>query len=67
MLVIAPGCNTSEFAGLPVVTDPGRVGEIDAVLIAETADPQGAFDSLMKTALADRLITPPLLHVMRGK
>ncbi len=63
--VIAPGCNTDEFAGLPVVTDAAKVPDVDAVLIADIDDPQGVFDSLVGTRSSACLLTPPLLHVTR--
>ncbi len=63
--VIAPGCNTDEFAGLPVVTDTTKIPAVDAILIADIDDPQSAFDALIETQPIERLLTPPLLHVTR--
>ena len=65
VVVIAPGCNTDSFAGLPVVADLALTPAIDAILIADAEDPQTAFDSLAKSYPAARLLTPPLLHVTR--
>jgi hypothetical protein len=63
--VIAPGCNTDEFAGLPVVADASLATDVDAILVADMDDPQGAFDSLVETRSLACLLTPPLLHVTR--
>ena len=63
--VIAPGCNTNHFAGLPVVTDTAKIPAVDAILIADINDPQGAFNVLAEAQSAERLLTPPLLHVTR--
>ncbi len=68
--VIAPGCNTPEFAGLPVVGDLGDLGELrdgDAILIADINDPQAAFDELRRRLPEERILTPPLLHVSRNR
>ncbi|MFQ5957930.1 MAG: winged helix-turn-helix transcriptional regulator [Alphaproteobacteria bacterium] len=65
--VIAPGCNTPEFAGLPVVRDLGGVRDRDAVLIADINDPQAAFDELRDRLPEERILTPPLLHVSRNR
>lgn len=63
--VISPGCNTDEFAGLPVIADASMALEVDAILVADMDDPQGAFDSLLGTRSSACLLTPPLLHVTR--
>jgi len=65
--VIAPGCNTDEFAGLPVVADASMVANVNAILVADMDDPQGAFDSLVGTRSSECLLTPPLLHVTRDQ
>jgi DNA-binding MarR family transcriptional regulator len=65
--VIAPGCNTPEFAGLPVVGDLGELRDGDAILIADINDPQAAFDELRQHLPEDRILTPPLLHVSRNR
>ena len=65
VVVIAPGCNTDEFAGLPVIADAAQAPAIDAILIADAQNPQAAFDSLAESFPTARLLTPPLLHVTR--
>ena len=67
VVVIAPGCNTDEFAGLPVVADAAMAPAFDAVLLADIDNSQGAFDSLAESHAVERLLTPPLLHVTRDE
>ena len=64
--IIAPGCNTATFAGLPVVADTAAAPELDAVLVADIADPQAAFEALRAVLPEERVLTPSLLHVSRN-
>ncbi len=65
--VIAPGCNAPELAGLPVAADTASAPPFDAVLVADIADPQAAYDRLYRDLPDERIVTPPLLHVSRDR
>lgn len=67
--VIDVATNQSVFADLPVVRDmnldDGRT--IDAVVLADTVEPQRAFDELAARFPQERILTPPFLHVSRRR
>ena len=65
--VIAPGCNAPELAGLPVAADTASAPPFDAVLIADIADPQAAYDGLCRDLPDERIVIPALLHVSRDR
>lgn len=65
--LIAPGCNAPELAGLPVAADTVSAPPFDAVLIADIADPQAAYDGLRRDLPDERIVTPALLHVSRDR
>lgn len=53
------------FLGLPLAGSLDEFGEVDAVLVADLAQPQDAYDSLAAIFSADRLLTPALLRIRR--
>ncbi len=63
--VIAPGLNAAEVAGLPVAASIEAVAEVDAVLVTDIGMPQVTYESLCNGLPAERVLTPPLLHVSR--
>ena len=63
--VIAPGCNTPEFAGLPVATGLAAAPDFDALMIADINDPQAIYDALNGALPDRRILTPRLLYVSR--
>lgn len=50
---------------LPVVSDLGALGAVDAVLVTDLADPQGMYDFLVGPLPADRVLIPKLLGIER--
>lgn len=64
--VIAPGRNEGQFHGRSVVGDV--VGAIalgaEVVVLADNKAPQAVYDRLNIELSADRLLAPPLLHVV---
>ncbi|HEX6960175.1 MAG TPA: winged helix-turn-helix transcriptional regulator [Ferrovibrio sp.] len=67
--VIAPGKNVGQFHGRPVVADLAAALALGAevVAVADNATPQATYDRLIGGLPADRLLAPPLLHVMTAK
>ncbi len=66
--VVDPGRNSAEFCDLPVVQSTNSAGNpesIDAVVITTIDAPQEAFDTLAAHMGPERVLTPPLLYVMR--
>jgi len=63
--VIAHGKNVQLFHGCPVVGDAQAAMDAgaEAIVIADSAQPQMLHDSLATHISADRLVAPPLLHV----
>lgn len=57
----------SAFAGLTVVSSPDSLANLDAVLVTELQAPQAAFDVLSRSFLPERIVTPPLLRIVRER
>jgi len=54
------------YAGLAVVPSLAEIGGVDAVLVTDMRDPQGAYDRLREALSDDRILTPALLRIVRG-
>ena len=67
VVVIAPGCNAKEVAGLPVATDIEAASAVDAVLVTDIRGSQATYDALRERLPEERVLTPRLLHVSRGR
>lgn len=66
--IVDPARNEDRFCDLPIVRDLGELADgIDAVLVTCAQSPQDAFDMLSAILPADRIVTPPLLHVSRDR
>lgn len=63
--VIDPEDTAAQCAGLPLVGAPPPQGTIDAILLTDLRMPQQTFDGLRGQFPADRILTPPLLQVVR--
>lgn len=63
--VIDPEDTAAQCAGLPLVGTPPPQGTIDAILLTDLRMPQQTFDGLRGQFPADRILTPPLLQVVR--
>lgn len=63
--LLDPGRNTERFAGMPVVHSLAEAGSFDAVFLADTKSPQASFDALAGHIVADRVLTPKMLRVVR--
>ncbi len=64
--VIDPEDTAAQCAGLPLVHTPPPRGTIDAVILTDLRMPQQTFDALCGHFPADRILTPPLLQVVRA-
>jgi DNA-binding MarR family transcriptional regulator len=53
-----------EYAGLPVTSDPSVISDIDAVVICDIADPQGAYNEACHHFPRDRVLAPKFLGVV---
>ncbi len=54
------------FLNLSVVTDLAALGEVDAVIITDTAAPQAVYEQLLRFFPGERVLTPDLLGVVRN-
>jgi len=59
--------NAPTFCGLKVISSIDAAGEVDAYIITDSNAPQPVFDQLVKTVTPERILTPPSLHVARGR
>jgi hypothetical protein len=64
--ILAAQAKAAPFAGLTVVATAAELGELDAILITDLANPQRTFDDLAISFPAERLIAPKLLRIARG-
>jgi DNA-binding MarR family transcriptional regulator len=60
-----PDPTSDRYAGLRVAKTPTELEPLDAILITDLRDPQGAYERLSGLMANDRLMTPPLLRVLR--
>lgn len=68
--VIDPSRNQQRLVDLTVVRSLDEIGgpdAVDAVIITDTENPQRAFDEFSRRFGAERVLTPPLLHVARNR
>ncbi|MDH3703606.1 MAG: winged helix-turn-helix transcriptional regulator [Alphaproteobacteria bacterium] len=63
---IDPGESGSQLAGLPVANDLSAFGTVDAVLVTDLKAPQETYERLRAILPAERILTPALLHIVRG-
>lgn len=68
---LAPGSSHNPeypaFAGLTVVSSPDTLPNLDAVLVTDLQAPQAVFDALSKSFQPERVLTPPLLRIVRER
>ena len=58
---------SAQFGGLPVAAALSELGDVDAVLVTDLKAPQAAFDGLRAVMSEERILTPRLLRVIRGR
>jgi DNA-binding MarR family transcriptional regulator len=58
---------STAFGRVPVARDLKALGEIDAVIVTDLQRPQTTFDTTCAVLPADRVLAPPLLHVVRPR
>ena len=63
--IVDPALGRDSFAGLPVVADPAALERLDAVIVTDLTAPQNVFDALTAHLVSERILTPPLLQVVR--
>ncbi len=63
--VVAPGRNTTHFAGLPVVTGLSSAPPFDAVMVTDTLQSRQTYESLRHCLQEERILLAPLLHIVR--
>ncbi len=65
--IVDPARNRDRFAGLPLLRGLPPRDSFDAVLVTDVNDPQACFEAALRALPAHRVLTPPLLHVSRGR
>lgn len=63
--IVGPDHAGPRFAGYPVAATPEALGAVDAILLTELREPQGAFEAATCALPAHRVLTPRLLRVAR--
>jgi DNA-binding MarR family transcriptional regulator len=63
--VIDPDYTGPKFAGLPVYGSPEEAPPFDALMLTAMHDAQSKFNKLCSEYSSDRILTPPLLRVVR--
>lgn len=61
------GNELEQFGGLPVAASLAELGQVDAVLLTDLKTPQATFDTLRAILPDERILTPRLLRVIRGR
>ena len=55
------------FAHLKVVASLAELGSVDAAIVSDLGDPQGAFDAALAAVPAERVFAPSLLKISRRR
>lgn len=63
--IFDPDSGLDRFADLTVATDLVGLGYIDAVIITDTANPQGTYERLLAFVAPERILTLPVLRISR--
>ena len=63
--VVAPGTKKRRIAGLETLQNVAEAAPFDAVILADLADPQSSLNLLLESVPAERVLTPPLLRIVR--
>jgi len=66
MAVITNHQGTDEYAGLPAASDPSALSNVDAVIICDISDPQGAYDEACRHYPRERILAPKFLGVVKN-
>ena len=65
--IVDPGTGDGTISGLRVATELESFGALDAVIVSDLSDPQGAYEWLAKRISADRILAPALLKISRDR
>ncbi|NKB56214.1 MAG: winged helix-turn-helix transcriptional regulator [Alphaproteobacteria bacterium] len=63
--MIDPELKAKEFAGLKIFASAKKLRDLDAIIVTDLRAPQAVFETLSKDLSAERVLTPPLLGVVR--
>ncbi len=63
--VVTPGTNRKRIAGLKALQSLAEAEPLDAVILTDLTDPQASLRSVLATVPAERVLTPPLLRIVR--
>lgn len=58
---------TETFAGLQIVSSPDEIFGLDAVIVTDLEAPQATFEALAQVFPAEKVLTPPLLRILRER
>jgi hypothetical protein len=59
--------NRQQVAGLRVLRDPAVLAAVDAVVITDMRDPQGAYERMAAALGDDKVLFPSLLRLSRRR
>ncbi len=66
LAVITHSHGTDEYAGLPATSDPTTIKGVDAVIICDISDPQGAFEEARRYYPRERILAAKFLGVVKN-
>jgi DNA-binding MarR family transcriptional regulator len=66
LIIIDPDSVRDMYLGIRVVKSIAEAGDIDAILVTDSANPQKAYEDLCFVFPENRILTPTLLNVSRG-
>jgi len=66
LAVITHTPGVDEYAGLPATSDPTAIKDVDAVIICDITDPQGAFEEASRHYPQKRILAPKFLGVIKN-
>ncbi len=66
LAVVTRNPGPDEYAGLPATSDPSALSDVDAVIICDISDPQGAYDEACLHYPRERILAPKFLGVAKN-
>jgi len=66
LAVITHSSSINGYAGLPATSDPTTIKDVDAVIICDISDPQGAFEEARRYYPEERILAAKFLGVVKN-
>lgn len=66
LAVVTHASGIDKYAGLPATSDPSALSNVDAVIVCDISDPQGAYDEACSYYPRERVLAPKFLGIVKN-